>query len=117
MNKQLPAWILKDNIPLKESVVYVDVKNHNADREFMKANIKVKIKSEAHHKDWKYCLVFAAYRKKDHEKFITAMKNHYNSLLITGNTDLNDFMSVIEEKFKIDDKSLTDQRLYYSDEE
>ena len=45
------------------------------------------------------------------------MKNHYNSLLITGNTDLNDFMSVIEEKFKIDDRTLADQRLYYSDEE
>ena len=64
MNKQLPAWILKDNIPLKESVVYVDVKNHNADREFMKADIKVKIKSEAHHKVWKYCLVLQHIERK-----------------------------------------------------
>lgn len=117
MKMQLPAWILKDNIPLKESVVYVDVKDYNADREFMKADIKVKIKDEMHHKDWKYCLIFATYRKKDHAKFITAMKNHYNSLLIKGNSDLNDFMAEFEKKFSRDNVSLTDQRLYFSDEE
>lgn len=117
MKMQLPAWVLKDNIPFKESVVYIDVKDYNADREFMKADIKVKIKKEAHHNDWKYCLIFATYRKKDHNKFITAMKNHYNSLLIKGNTDLDEFMAYIEEKFTVRDETLADQRLYFSDEE
>ncbi len=53
--------------------------------------VKIKFKKAARRKDEKYLIVFCDVRRKDVEKFIHAMEELKNKMLLIGNIDYEAF--------------------------
>lgn len=72
---------------------YIDTNEFLADQIFINRKLPVKFLSHFGRKDSKYIIVFCKVKKKDKEKFLQALKELSNKMLLMGHTDYELFSS------------------------
>ena len=85
-------------------VVYLDTEEHHGIGPLYQHRVRLKYSHEMTRPDEKYCLVFLRVLKKDLEKFIAAMEDLKNKMLICGHTDYEthggELMDELEENLR-----------------
>lgn len=83
---------MKSLLPrVRRQFLFFDDMNYSSISLLNRNKVKVKIKTAAQKEDWKYQIVFCDVRRKDVEKFIRAMEELKNKMLLIGNTDYEAF--------------------------
>lgn len=86
---------LENKRPLSVFYLYIDVTNYKADRILNDKGISIKIMYEFTKPNTDYRAIICKVSKKDESKFIEAMKETENNLLITGHSDYEEVLKGI----------------------
>ena len=76
---------------IRRHFVFFDDMNNSSLSLLYRNKVKIKFKKAARRKDEKYLIVFCNVRRKDVEKFIHAMEELKNKMLLIGNLDYEAF--------------------------
>ena len=79
---------------------FIDVPAYLADQLFIKHKVTVHFGDEAHHRDWEYVIIFCKVRKKDADRFLAALAELPNKMLICGHPDYEEYCNEFIRKFE-----------------
>ena len=77
--------------PFTYSYIFVDCDKYLADRLFINHKVSVKFGREYYKEDSVYRIIFCKIKKRDEERFLLALSEMYNKMLLLGYTDYTDF--------------------------
>ncbi len=82
----------KTRLPgIRRHFVFFDDLNFSSESLLYRNRVRIRFKAIATDKDSKYMVVFCTVRRRDAERFIRAMEELKNKMLLIGNTDYEAF--------------------------
>lgn len=90
-NKLSCGWRLEKFSLFYDYYAFIDTQNYLADNLFIKHKVTVHFMQEYYHPDTEYIVILCKCRKKDSERFCTALEELPNKMLICGHPDYIDF--------------------------
>ena len=76
---------------LWDHYAFIDVPAYLADQLFIRHRVTVHFGEELHHPEAGYMIIFCKVRKKDSERFLDALSELPNKMLICGHLDYEDY--------------------------
>jgi hypothetical protein len=76
---------------LWDHYAFIDVPAYLADQLFIKHRVTVHFGEELHHPEAGYMIIFCKVRKKDSERFLAALEELPNKMLICGHPDYEEY--------------------------
>ena len=86
---------LRTRSPFTYSFLFLDSERHLADQLFEKHKVPVKIKEEFGRDDLKYRIIFCKVKKKDKDRFVEALSEMENKMLLLGYNDYQEFCEAV----------------------
>jgi len=101
------CWELDDRRPFRRFFAYIDAAENLADQLFIKHEVAVDFGPEFGKAGSDYFVIICSIRKKDRQRFLEALKELPNKMLLFGHTDYEEHCASI--KKMLDEKDGADK--------
>ena len=98
-------WNLRKVSLFYSYFAYVDMEEYYADSLFIKHEVKVRFMREYLNPDSPYIVIFCKVRKRDSQRFLDALAQLPNKMLLCGHLDYQSFCIELSKKMKSEIKT------------
>ena len=95
---------------LYDHYAFVDVPEYFADQLFIKHKVTVRFGHEFQHPDEPYVIIFSKVRKRDRDRFLTALAELPNKMILCGYSGYEEFCGAFIAKMNDGAKALREKR-------